>query len=107
MVQVFQNLIDNAVRHAPEGGAVRVGSEVADHAGARWVTCTVDDDGPGFTPDDVARPSCRSSPAGAEARASAFPIVQRIVDQHGGTVEAGNHAGGGARLTVRLPVGRA
>jgi signal transduction histidine kinase len=106
MVQVFQNLIDNAVRHAPEGGTVRVGSAAADRAGAVWVTCTVDDDGPGFSPGDAAKAFVPFFSRRDGGTGLGLPIVQRIVDQHGGTVEAGNHPGGGARLTVRLPVGR-
>jgi signal transduction histidine kinase len=106
MVQVFQNLIDNAVRHAPEGGSVRVGSGVAERDGARWVTCTVDDDGPGFPPGDEAKAFLPFFSRRQGGTGLGLPIVQRIVDQHGGSVEAANHPGGGARLTVRLPIGR-
>jgi signal transduction histidine kinase len=103
MVQVFQNLIDNAVRHTPEGGTVRVRGGVADYAGASWVTCTVDDDGPGFPPGDEAKAFLPFFTRRQGGTGLGLPIVQRIVDQHGGTVEAANHPGGGARLTVRLP----
>jgi signal transduction histidine kinase len=106
MVQVFQNLIDNAVRHAPEGGTVRVAGAVAEHAGTKWAVCTVDDDGPGFPPGDEAKAFLPFFTRRHGGTGLGLPIVQRIVDQHGGTVEAVNHPGGGARLTVRLPIGQ-
>jgi signal transduction histidine kinase len=104
MVQVFQNLIDNAVRHAPEGGTVRVGGGLVRHGGVEWVVCTVDDDGPGFPPGDEGKaflPFFSRRPGGTGL---GLPIVQRIIEQHRGTVGAANRPGGGARLTVRLPV---
>jgi signal transduction histidine kinase len=106
MVQVFQNLIDNAVHHAPEGGAVRVTSAL-ESPGGEWIACTVDDDGPGFPPGEEGRlfePFFTRRHGGTGL---GLPIAKRIVEEHGGTVEALNRPGGGARVTVRLPVEKA
>jgi signal transduction histidine kinase len=103
MVQVFQNLIDNAVRHTPEGGTVRVRGAPDGLDGARWVVCTVDDDGPGFPPGDEDKAFLPFFTRRTGGTGLGLSIVQRIVDQHRGTVAAANCPGGGARLTVRLP----
>ena len=99
-VQVFVNLIDNAIQHSPAGGIVRVGGA----AGGAGVTCAVDDDGPGFAPDDLARafePFFTRRPGGT---GMGLAIVRRIVTEQGGQVTLGNRPGGGARVEVTLPV---
>ena len=103
MFQVFQNLIDNAVRHAPEGSAVRV-STALDRKDGEWIVSTIDDAGPGFAPgeeDQVFQPFFTHREGGTGL---GLPIAQRIAEEHGGSLGASNRPGGGARLTVRLPV---
>jgi signal transduction histidine kinase len=103
MVQVFRNLIENALQHTPPGGSVRLeAGEVADN-GRRWVEFVVEDSGPGFETEDLARifePFFSRRQGGTGLGLS---IVHRIVEEHGGQVSAANGFGGGAVLTVRLP----
>jgi signal transduction histidine kinase len=103
MVQVFCNLIENALQHAPPGGSVWLqAGEVADN-GRRWVEFLVEDSGPGFEAEDLARifePFFSRRRGGTGLGLS---IVRRIVEEHGGQVSASNGSGGGAVLTVRLP----
>ena len=103
LVQVFRNLIQNALAFSPPGAAVRIeGSREAD--GPRdTIRVEVLDRGRGFEPDDIAKVfepffSRRSGGTGL-----GLSIVRRIVEHHGGTIEAGNRTGGGARMVVRLP----
>jgi PAS domain S-box-containing protein len=104
LLQVFQNLLDNAVRHAPPKSAVIVEAERMRVDGEPWIDCRVRDEGPGFRPEDLPRifePFFTRRRGGTGLGLS---IVQRIVEDHGGRIFAGNRPEGGAVVTVRLPV---
>jgi signal transduction histidine kinase len=114
-VQVFQNLIENAIQHSPPGAEVRfralragiAGEDGEDGEARGTVRFLVEDAGPGFRTDDLSHifePFFTRRRGGTGLGLS---IVQRIVEQHGGEVEAGNRPGGGAAMAVVLPVRRA
>ena len=101
--QVFQNLLQNAVQHAPAGGAVAVTATPVQLEGTAWIECHVYDSGPGIDLADLPRlfePFFTRRRGGTGLGLS---IVQKIVEEHGGTVSASNRPEGGARLIVRLP----
>jgi signal transduction histidine kinase len=103
LVPAFRNLLENALQHAPAGSRIRVEARVVRAPGAPWVECSVEDDGPGFPPEDlphVFEPFFGRRHGGTGLGLS---IVQRIVADHGGTIAAANLTPHGARLTVRLP----
>jgi len=103
--RVVANLLNNAVRHTPQGTAITVGLR---RNGAGCVL-QFDDDGPGIEPsylDRIFEPFVQ----GPELRNAAQPgtgiglaLVQELVGLHGGTVRASNRDGGGARFEVVLP----
>ena len=99
--RVLTNLLDNALRH----GRARVDVTTARENGT--VTVEVVDDGPGFDDADlphVFEPLFRGDRARGGAHAGlGLAIARRLARAHGGDVDAANAAGGGARLTVRLP----
>lgn len=100
--QVFQNLLANAVQHSPRGSTVRVSAQPSP-APLRGLVCAVEDEGPGLQPADLQRVfepffSRRSGGTGM-----GLAIAQRFVEAHGGSLTAGNRAGGGAVFTVFLP----
>lgn len=101
-VQVFQNLMQNAIDHAPPGTCVQIDAGTTPERRAVW--CAVRDAGPGFAPEDLRRlfePFYTRRQGGTGLGLS---IAQRIVEQHGGRIEARNHPDGGAVVTVTLPV---
>jgi len=101
--QVFVNLIENAVRHAPGSAPI----ELTARPDALGVTVTVADRGPGLPPGGEARVFEKFYRAGAAARAGAglgLAICRGIVEAHGGRITAGNRPDGGAVFTIELPV---
>ena len=106
LAQVFSNLLANARMHTPAGTPVTIRMR---HDAAAVVVDVIDD-GPGLPEDVTAKvfdrfyriDTSRARKSGGSGLGLA--IVAAIVAEHGGTVEAGNEPGRGARFTVRLPV---
>ena len=103
LLQVFQNLLDNAVRHSPPKSAVVVEAERSLVDGEAWIDCRVLDEGPGFHAEDLSRVFEPFFTRRRGGTGLGLSIVQRIVEDHGGRILAGNRPGGGAEMTVRLP----
>ena len=95
-------LVDNAIRHSPMGGHVRVA--VRREGGSALLD--VEDDGRGVTPEDMPHVFDRfwratGAPAGGTGLGLA--IAKWIVERHHGSIEVFNRQGGGAQFRVRLP----
>ena len=106
--QAVDNLLDNALRHTPDGGRVEVRAAVRDGV----LSVVVEDTGPGFDESLLGtafEPFVRSG-AGTEGRESAglgLTVVSMIARAHGGRVQAHNRAAGGARVTMEMDAGLA
>ncbi len=104
--RVLENLIENAIRHTPSGGQVRL----AIAAASETVTTEVSDTGPGIAEADLPHLFDRFYQAGGDGSRSTggaglgLAIAQRVIALHGGTIQAGNTDGGGARFRFPLPV---
>lgn len=103
--QVVGNLLENAITHTPQGGRVTLSGAMSEG----MVTVSVADTGPGIAPDDLSRifdRFYRADPSRARATGGSglgLTIARRLVEAHGGTIEAESTAGEGSRFTVRLP----
>jgi signal transduction histidine kinase len=100
--QLVTILVDNAVRHAPAGSTVEIGVAETGEAGR----LRVDDQGPGFRPEDLPRVFdrfWRASDAPEGGTGLGLAIAAWIVERHGGRITAANRPDGGARLEVTLP----
>jgi two-component system sensor histidine kinase KdpD len=104
VTQVLANLIDNAIRHAPQGRCITVSA--APDGGLLHVM--VDDDGPGLPPGDPERLFAKFQRGREESDVPGaglgLAICRSIVEAHGGTIRAINLAGGGARFEFTLPL---
>ncbi|HVE70338.1 MAG TPA: MASE1 domain-containing protein [Thermoanaerobaculia bacterium] len=107
LTQVFANLVHNAAKFTPEGGTIAI--TVSGNDGSAVVT--VRDDGQGMTPDVLAHafelfvqgpPSLDRQHGGLGL---GLTLVCRLVEMHGGSVEAKSAGPGrGSEVVVRLPL---
>ena len=101
MLQVFDNLIGNAVKFAATG-AITVGATARDHDVLFWVA----DNGPGISVEDQVHLFDRFWQARAAGRGGAglgLPIVKGIVDAHGGHVWVESAPDRGTTFFVAIP----
>ncbi len=104
--QILNNLIVNGAEAVENvaGGRVVAATQLETVGAAEYVTITVTDNGPGFSREVLGRvfdPYVTSKPKGTGL---GLAIVKKIVEEHGGRVEADNRPEGGGRVRVSLPV---
>lgn len=104
MVQVLANLVTNALRHTPAGGAVTLGA----HAEQDSVALTVSDSGEGIAPDVLPRIFDRfyradNARQNGDESGLGLAIVKSIVTNHGGSITASSEVGRGSTFTIHLP----
>ena len=110
MRQLFQNLISNSLKFAPdhEPSRVRIHSEVLKQPKAGCVRIFVEDNGIGFDEKYAERifyPFERlHSRAAYEGAGMGLAICRKIVERHGGVIEAKGLPGKGATLLITLPI---
>jgi two-component system nitrogen regulation sensor histidine kinase NtrY len=99
--RAVRNLLENALRASAGRGEVlvRVARDGAE------ASIAVADRGPGVAPDQLPRifdPYFSTHDTGTGL---GLPIARRIVEEHGGTIQALPRAGGGLEVVIRLPAG--
>ncbi len=103
LMQVWTNLIDNAVKFTPRGGHIRL-SLTRKSGTARVV---IEDDGIGIAPDDVKRIFEKFYQVDTSHHTGGnglgLSLVKRILDICRGTIEVASSLGGGTRFVVTLP----
>ena len=101
--QVIGNLLDNALKHTPAGGRVRLTAGT----GPEGATLTVSDTGPGVAPSEreaIFRRLYRSDASRSQRGFGlGLSMVKAMVEAHAGRVWVEVSPGGGARFVVRLP----
>ena len=105
LIQVFVNLLRNALYAIRPGGKIAVQTRRINRNAQSWVAATVEDNGPGI-PHDVLPDifdAFVSSRLDAKGTGLGLTVAEGIVHQHGGTIAASNRAEGGACLEVVLP----
>jgi len=99
--QLVTILVDNAIRHSPSGGKIRVAVSLA---GAS-AQLDVEDDGRGVNPDDmphIFERFWRASGAPSGGTGLGLAIAKWIVDRHQGTIAVRNREEGGSAFRVTL-----
>ena len=103
LLQVFENLIGNALKFTEPGGQVTVGAVPGDSGAVFWVA----DTGRGMTEEEIPRvfdpfwqASARSGRLGAGL---GLPITRGIVEAHGGRIWVESAAGRGSKFRFSIP----
>ena len=102
MRQVFANVVGNAVKFTPPGGAVRVRAGAA----GEGVRFAVADTGPGIPPEELPHVFERfwQSPSGeAGGTGLGLAIAKGLVERHGGSLEVQSRPGEGSTFSFVLP----
>lgn len=105
LLQLFSNLLENAVRYTDEGGVIRIRAK----SDGEWVHVDVLDSGPGVEPEQLPRlferfyrgEHSRNRASGGAGLGLA--ICRSIALAHGGTLSADHSPLGGVWLTLRIP----
>jgi signal transduction histidine kinase len=104
--EVLRNLVENALAHTAEGGAITIGAQRRD----RWVEISVTDNGEGIPAEDL--PDIferfyrvdKSRTRATGGRGLGLTIARRLVEAHGGQVAAQSEPGRGSRFSFTIPV---
>jgi len=106
MRQVFQNLIDNAIKymHRPRGGLIEVGYRFEEN----MHEFSVSDNGPGIPQSEqqrifyVFRRACGDSAGVVEGKGVGLAVVKNVVSNYGGHAWVLSEPGGGATFYIAL-----
>jgi nitrogen fixation/metabolism regulation signal transduction histidine kinase len=105
--QILNNLVTNSLEalEGRPGACVEIETQVSEDGPKQVAAIVVSDNGPGFQRDligTVFDPYVTSKPKGTGL---GLAIVKKIVEEHGGRIEADNQRTGGARVRILLPLG--
>jgi two-component system sensor histidine kinase KdpD len=104
MEQVLLNVIDNALKYSPAGSPIGIRSHVEDSS----LIISIEDRGIGIPPEDLERVFDKfyrvQRPNNVSGTGLGLSISKGIVEAHGGRIQAENKPGGGAIITIRLPL---
>ena len=105
--QVLNNLVSNAIKYSPAGGAIRVTVEKS----AAKASVSVSDEGFGISPDDLKRlfqPFQRLGTPGEDIPGIGLglSVTRKLVEAHKGTIEVESVLGKGSTFRVHLPLAK-
>jgi signal transduction histidine kinase len=105
LLQVFENLVGNAIKFTGAGGRITIGASPRDWEVLFWVA----DTGTGIAPENLPRVFDRFWQATASARrlgaGLGLPITKGIVEAHGGRIWVESEPGRGTTFFFSIPTG--
>ncbi len=107
--RVLSNLLANALKFSPDGGRVTLRLTREESAGEEWAVLDVIDQGIGIPAADlphIFEPFTRAGNAVGQIAGTGLGLAgaQRIIEQHGGTIQVVSQEGAGSTFTLRLPL---
>jgi PAS domain S-box-containing protein len=106
LMQVFSNLVANAVDAMPSGGQLKVAARatVSGEGQTRYLEVVFEDNGMGIKGEELPKIFQPFYTTKARGTGLGLPIAQRIVEEHKGELTVESREGEGTRVTVRLPL---
>ncbi len=101
--RAFDNVVRNAVRHAPEGTAINISAKLR----SNQIRVAISDEGSGVADSEAERifePFIRGDNAQTSGFGLGLAITRRAIQLHQGSVLAKNNVGGGLCVIVKLPI---
>jgi nitrogen fixation/metabolism regulation signal transduction histidine kinase len=104
--QIIHNLLANSIEalEGVEQGQIRVETRRIERAGIAFAEICVEDNGPGFKMDVIGQVFEPYVTTKTKGTGLGLAIVKKIVEEHGGRIEADNAPAGGARVRIELPL---
>jgi two-component system, NtrC family, sensor kinase len=107
MLQAFLNICQNAIQAMPNGGVLKVEcqTDAVQPDAMSWIVIKISDTGPGIPPEHLEHifdPFYTTKDVGT-GTGLGLAVSSRIVQEHGGQLEAANNPTGGAVFVLRLP----
>jgi signal transduction histidine kinase len=99
--QALLNLLINALQAMPEGGDIDVTASVSH---ANEIEIVVKDSGSGIAPEDLSKLFDPYFTTKIRGFGLGLTVVERIVQDHGGTIQVASEQGKGASFTISLPI---
>src|SRR5262249_25599010 len=101
--QALLNLFINALQAMPDGGVIEVSASVS---AAKKIEIVVKDNGCGIAPENISRLFDPYFTTKIHGFGLGLAVVERIVQEHGGTVQVASQPGKGTSFTITLPPSR-
>jgi signal transduction histidine kinase len=106
LIQVFTNIIDNAIKYSPPGSKVVISSREA----SDFVEVTIEDNGSGLDEHEQQQLFTKffrgSAIPGDQVKGSGLGLylAKYFIELHHGTVQATSHKGSGSKFLIQLPI---
>jgi two-component system, OmpR family, sensor kinase len=103
--QALENLVSNAISHAPDGVPIVIGAGTEKREDGTWAVVSVHDEGPGISPEVMPQLFTRFA-AGPDSNGLGLGLylARSITEAHGGTLNAESAAGKGTSFWLSLPL---
>jgi signal transduction histidine kinase len=99
--RVFSNIIQNAIQAMPDGGKLKVESNISEHD---IISISITDNGVGISDENVRKLFEPLFTTKAKGIGLGLAIVKNLVERHGGVIEVNSVVGKGSTFTVKLPI---
>ncbi len=103
--QLFMNIIINSLYHTPEGGEIRITTELNRDGPKEMIQVTIRDTGPGIRHDVIDKifdPFFTTKPVG-EGTGLGLSICHKIAEEHDGVIDVESEVGHGTAFLIKLP----